>query len=121
MAHGNVHVARIYDEAQDSKGKRVLVDRVWPRGIKKEDAHLDDWLKDVAPSTDLRKWYGHDPERFDEFKRRYLEELDSDTGKEAFEQLRQIAGKGAITLLTASKDMDISQAAVLADLLADSR
>ncbi|GAB3259995.1 DUF488 domain-containing protein [Arthrobacter pigmenti] len=121
MAHGNVHVARIYDEAQDSKGKRVLVDRVWPRGIKKEDAHLDDWLKDVAPSTDLRKWYGHDAERFDEFKRRYREELDSDTGKEAFEQLQQIAGKGAITLLTASKDIDISQARVLADLLADFR
>ncbi|HET7415221.1 MAG TPA: DUF488 family protein [Arthrobacter sp.] len=121
MAHGNVHVARIYDDAEGTKGKRVLVDRVWPRGIKKEDARLDDWLKDVAPSTDLRKWYGHDPERFEEFKRRYREELDSDTGKEAFEHLQRIAGKGAITLLSASKDLNISQARVLADLLAGSR
>ncbi|GAB3521018.1 DUF488 domain-containing protein [Arthrobacter monumenti] len=121
MAHGNVHVARIYDDTDESKGKRVLVDRVWPRGIKKEDAHLDEWLKDVAPSTDLRKWYGHDPDRFEEFKSRYRDELGSEDGESAFEQLREIAGKGAITLLTASKDLDISQARVLADLLADSR
>ncbi|HET7415311.1 MAG TPA: DUF488 family protein, partial [Arthrobacter sp.] len=70
MAHGKVHIGRIYDDAEQSKGKRVLVDRVWPRGIKKEDAQLDEWLKDVAPSTDLRKWYGHVPDRFEEFKRR---------------------------------------------------
>lgn len=121
MAHGNVHVARVQDDAAQTKGKRVLVDRVWPRGIKKEDAQLDEWLKDVAPSTELRKWYGHDPERFDEFKRRYRDELSTDEGKEAFGQLQSIAGKGAITLLTASKDPDISQAQVLAELLAADR
>lgn len=121
MAHGKVHVARIYEDAEQTTGKRVLVDRVWPRGIKKEDAHLDEWLKDVAPSTELRKWYGHDPEKFDEFTRRYRDELSSDAGKKAFEHLQQVAGKGAVTLLTASKAVDISQAEVLADLLAGSR
>ena len=66
-----VQVRRIYDEAQKSDGTRVLVDRVWPRGVSKDKAELDEWVKDVAPSTDLRKWYSHDPEKFDEFARRF--------------------------------------------------
>lgn len=121
MARGKVHVDRIYADSEDTKGKRILVDRVWPRGMKKEDARLDEWIKDVAPSTGLRRWYGHDPERFAEFERRYREELGTDAGRAAFARLREVAGRGAVTLLTATKDVHHSQARVLADLLADER
>lgn len=109
-----VQVKRIYDEPADSDGTRVLVDRVWPRGLRKDDARYDDWVKDVAPSTELRKWYGHDPDRFDEFRRRYRDELD---GSESLDRLREMAGKGTLTLLTATKDPEHSQAAVLRELL----
>jgi uncharacterized protein YeaO (DUF488 family) len=109
-----VQVRRIYDDAADGDGTRVLVDRVWPRGLRKDDARYDEWVKDVAPSTELRKWYGHDPERFDEFRRRYRAELD---GSSSLEQLRELAGRGTLTLLTATKDPEASQAAVLRELL----
>lgn len=115
----NVVVKRIYDDPAQNDGTRVLVDRVWPRGIRKEDAHLDDWNKDVAPSPELRKWYGHDPEKFEEFSRRYREELDSDEGQGALKALRDAVKGKRLTLLTAAKDTDISQAAVLAELLSD--
>lgn len=114
-----VQVRRIYDEAKKSDGTRVLVDRVWPRGVSKDKAELDEWIKTVAPSTELRKWYSHDPEKFAEFSRRYREELDDDEAAEALEQLRGFAQKGTLTLLTASKRDDISQATVLADILND--
>jgi uncharacterized protein YeaO (DUF488 family) len=68
----DVRVRRVYDAAEDQDGKRVLVDRLWPRGMKKVDAHLDEWSKDVGPSTELRTWYGHEPSKFEEFSRRYL-------------------------------------------------
>ena len=116
-----VQVRRIYDQAQTSDGTRVLVDRVWPRGVSKEHAHLDEWLKDVAPSTDLRKWYSHDPEKFDEFARRFREELKNDGAAQALDELRELAQKGTLTLLTAAKRDDISQATVLAEILNDSR
>ena len=112
-----VTVRRIYDEAQKSDGARILVDRVWPRGVSKDKAELDDWLKAVAPSNDLRKWYSHDPEKFDEFSRRYRKELEDDDAAEALDELRGYAKKGALTLLTASKRDDISQATVLAEIL----
>lgn len=115
----HVQVRRIYDPPSDDDGTRVLVDRLWPRGISKERAHLDEWAKDVAPSTDLRKWYGHDPERFAEFARRYREELHDAGHRESFERLQDLAKTGALTLLTAAKRSDISEAQVLADLLAD--
>lgn len=113
------HIAfrRVYDEPARSDGSRVLVDRVWPRGVRKEDAHLDEWLRDVAPSTELRRWYGHVPERFAEFRRRYLAELRQSPRLEAAEHLRSIAGQGDLTLLTATRDVEHSQAAVLADWL----
>lgn len=112
---------RIYEEASSQDGRRVLVDRVWPRGMKKEDAHLDEWLRDVAPSTELRRWYGHEPSRFPEFRRRYLAEL-RDTGhREAAGHLRDLAAHDKVTLLTATKDADHSQAAVLAEWLAGAR
>ncbi|GEC98940.1 hypothetical protein KVA01_10950 [Kocuria varians] len=112
-------VKRIYDEPAQNDGTRVLVDRVWPRGIRKADADLDDWNRDVAPSTELRKWYGHDPEKFDEFSRRYREELDTEAGREALQKLRDSVKGKRLTLLTASKAADISQAAVLQKILSD--
>jgi uncharacterized protein YeaO (DUF488 family) len=112
-----VRVRRVYDPVEADDGSRVLVDRLWPRGLGKERAHLDDWCKQVAPSTALRKWYGHDPARFDEFARRYRAELDDPERASAFAHLRDLAGDGRLTLLTASRRADISEAAVLADLL----
>jgi uncharacterized protein YeaO (DUF488 family) len=111
----HVTVARVYDDAGD--GFRVLVDRVWPRGVSKEKARLGLWLKDVAPSTELRQWYGHDPERFEEFRRRYEAELAEPPAQEALRRLRDLAAEQRIVLLTATKDVAHSQAAVLADIL----
>ncbi|MFG1810900.1 DUF488 domain-containing protein [Streptomyces sp. NPDC049040] len=110
---------RVYEETAPEDGTRVLVDRVWPRGMRKADAHLDEWLRDVAPSTDLRRWYGHEPDRFPEFRRRYRAELRDSGHRTAVDHLRDLAGAdGRLTLLTATKDVDRSQAAVLAQWLA---
>lgn len=108
---------RVYDDISPDDGTRVLVDRVWPRGVSKERAHLDEWLKAVAPSTALRSWYGHDPARFDEFVRRYEAELKEPEPAEAFAHLRSLAKRSRVTLLTATKELELSQAAVLAKLL----
>ncbi|GAA3203279.1 DUF488 domain-containing protein [Nonomuraea helvata] len=108
---------RIYEESSPRDGKRVLVDRVWPRGMRKEDAHLDEWLRDIAPSTELRKWYGHEPSRFAEFRRRYLAELGDAGHREAARHLHDLAAHDDLTLLTATKDVGHSQAAVLAEWL----
>ena len=113
----NVQVRRVYDDAAPGDGTRVLVDRIWPRGLTKEKASLDEWCKQIAPSTELRKWYGHDPERFAEFTRRYREELTEPERAEALAHLRELAQTRTLTLLTASKAADISEAAVLAGLL----
>src|SRR5215472_16701350 len=113
----HVQVRRGYDEPEPSDGQRVLVDRVWPRGISKDHAHLDEWCKQVAPSTGLRTWYGHDPERYPEFARRYHAELGEPERATALAHLRELAAAGPLTLLTATKRSDISQAAVLAELL----
>lgn len=114
----DVHVRRVYEEPSPQDGTRVLVDRVWPRGLSKDKAHLDEWVKDVAPSTDLRRWYGHDPDRFAEFAERYRRELRSDDeAAHALAHLRDLAGGGRLTLLTATKDVDHSQAVVLAETL----
>lgn len=109
-----VRVRRVYDAPSPDDGRRVLVDRVWPRGVRKDDLPHDEWLRDVAPSTELRKWFGHDPSRFAEFRRRYRAELD---GNEALDHLREMAGAGPLTLITATKDVDHSHATVLAELL----
>jgi len=114
----DVRVRRVYDEPSAADGARVLVDRVWPRGLRKDALHLDDWIKDVAPSTELRTWYGHDPARFGEFRQRYLNELAGSPQRAALGRLRALAAKGQpLTLLTATRDVDHSQAAVLARLL----
>lgn len=114
----NVYVRRVYDEARDNDGVRVLVDRYWPRGVSKARADLDEWCKQVAPSTALRKWYGHDPTKFDEFRREYLAELQEPEQAGGLQHLQELAAGGhRLTLLTATQHDDISQAAVLADLL----
>ena len=114
-----VQVRRVYDPAQADDGQRVLVDRLWPRGLSKQRAHLDEWCKEIAPSTELRKWYSHDPDRYAEFARRYRAELDVPERAAAFGHLRELAGHGRLTLLTATKRSDISAAAVLADMLSE--
>lgn len=111
-----MEVGRVYDQAAGT-GARVLVDRLWPRGIRKDDPRVGQWLPKVAPSNDLRKWYGHAPEKFDEFRKRYEQELSEGEAAEAFSELKRLARGGDITLVTASRDVDISQAAVLATLL----
>ncbi|OMC35223.1 hypothetical protein A5740_08165 [Mycobacterium sp. GA-1841] len=112
-----VRVRRVYEEPSPDDGARILVDRLWPRGMSKDRAALDEWCKHVAPSTELRKWYGHDPARFTEFSRRYQAELAESERAAGLDHLRDLAKNGAVTLLTATKDPQISEAAVLADLI----
>jgi uncharacterized protein YeaO (DUF488 family) len=113
----DVQVRRVYDPPDPDDGQRVLVDRLWPRGLSKQRARLDDWCKEIAPSNELRKWYGHDPDRYAEFARRYRAELGDPERAAALAHLRELAGNGRLTLLTATKRSDISEAAVLAGLL----
>jgi uncharacterized protein YeaO (DUF488 family) len=116
-SHGlNVRIKRDYEQPAAGDGTRVLVDRLWPRGLTKERAHIDLWLNEVAPSTELRRWYGHDPMKFAEFRQRYLEQLREDPGRSAIERLRALALQGPITLLFAARDVEHSEAAVLRDL-----
>ncbi|HEV2370415.1 MAG TPA: DUF488 family protein [Acidimicrobiales bacterium] len=112
-----VKVKRVYEEPARSDGRRVLVDRIWPRGVAKERAGLDEWAKDAAPSTALRKWYGHDPDRFTEFRRRYRAELADDDHAEAVKHLRDLSARRRLTLLTATRDVEHSGATVLAEFL----
>jgi uncharacterized protein YeaO (DUF488 family) len=116
----SVMLKRAYDDPAPGEGKRVLVERLWPRGLSKERAKLDLWLKDVAPSDELRRWYGHDPAKFAEFGRRYEAELAGEPGRAAMAQLRALAESGPITLVFAAHDAELSNAAVLRDLLTSS-
>jgi uncharacterized protein YeaO (DUF488 family) len=113
-AESRIRIGRIYEDIDPDDGQRVLVDRLWPRGIRKDDPRVGIWCKDVAPSKELREWYQHQSERFDEFALRYEAEL---TGNTALEELRKLAGRGVVTLVTATRDLDGSQAEVLAKLL----
>lgn len=112
-----IRVRRVYDAPSPADGARVLVDRIWPRGLRKDAARLTEWAKDAAPSTELRQWYGHDPEKFQEFRRRFLDELSGRPQRAELGKLRALAAAGPVTLLTATRDVDISQAAVLAQIL----
>lgn len=112
-----IALKRVYDEPEPSDGTRVLVDRLWPRGLSKERAHIDLWLKDIAPSSELRIWFGHDPAKFAEFRRRYEAELASGTAHEAMEKLRELAQRGPTTLVFAARDAEHANASVLRDLL----
>ena len=114
----NVEIVRVYeDPGRSGAQRRVLVDRLWPRGVARAAVDLDEWAKDVAPSTELRRWYGHDPERFAEFSRRYRDELAGEPGASALRTLRHLAGGQAVVLLTATRDVEHSGAAVLRSVL----
>nr|WP_276535753.1 DUF488 family protein [Mammaliicoccus lentus] len=111
-------INRIYED-YDKDNVRVLVDRVWPRGISKEKANLDHWIKEIAPTDSLRKWFGHDPKKFDSFKKKYKEELKSGEQKEALDQLKDIykENNGNVVLLYGAKDEKHNQAVVLKEFL----
>lgn len=113
---GDVHVRRIYEDVEVG-GARVLVDRLWPRGVSKDDADLTAWPKQVAPSDDLRRWYDHDPDRHDEFADRYRAELDDDEHAEALAEIVTLARQGGVVLLTATKDVEHSHAPILASVV----
>lgn len=110
-----IRVKRVYEPPARSDGCRVLVDRIWPRGLRKDDVALDAWIKDVAPSTELRKWFGHDPARWEEFQKRYRDELDANP--EAVQAVLDACSKKTLTLLFGAKDEERNQAVVLAEYL----
>lgn len=114
-----VKIKRIYDPPSPDDGRRVLIDRLWPRGIKKEEAKIDEWLRDIAPSTELRKWFSHDPAKWQEFKNRYKRELKDKP--ELVRALQEKAEKGPVTLLFASKDTVHVNAEVLKEVIDNSR
>lgn len=111
----HISIKRIYEAPAKSDGVRILVDRLWPRGVSKEKADIDYWFKDVAPSTDLRKWFNHNPERFDEFKKYYLDELKQPN--QELEQIKEILKTKNVTLLYGAKDPKINHSVVLANFL----
>src|SRR5262245_32816378 len=110
-----VRIKRVYDPFAPSDGYRVLIDRLWPRGITKEQAHLDEWARELAPSSELRRWFGHDPARFEEFRRRYDAELAAHLEK--LRELRSRAEAGTLTLVYAARDTEHNDAVVVAELL----
>lgn len=112
-----IALKRVYDEPEPDDGTRVLVERLWPRGITKERARVDLWLKDIAPSHELRTWFGHDPEKFAEFCRRYKAELTSETGQAALKTLQDLVKRGPVTLVFAAHDTEHTNAVALRDLL----
>ena len=115
MCSLKVEIKRVYEEPGRADGTRILVDRLWPRGLSKERARVDLWLKDIAPSTELRKWFGHDPSKWSEFQVRYRHELKSEA--DLLDVLKEKAGKGPITLLYGAKDEVHNEAVVLRSLL----
>jgi uncharacterized protein YeaO (DUF488 family) len=104
---------RVYDATRRSGEYRVLVDRLWPRGVRKEDADLDEWCREVAPTPELRRWFGHQDERYQEFVRRYRRELSQPPADEAVARLRELSRRRRVTLLTANRDLERSSAGVL--------
>jgi len=114
-AKTDIRVKRTYDPPSSDDGLRILIDRLWPRGVTKNALKLDAWVKHLSPSNELRKWYRHDPDKFAEFRRRYIAELKSEN--EGLDELRKTARGRTITLLTATKELDLSHATVLRELL----
>ncbi|MGN6057133.1 MAG: DUF488 domain-containing protein [Sphingomicrobium sp.] len=111
----NLRLKRAYERADPTDGRRILVDRLWPRGVSKAEADIDEWLKDLAPSTQLRKWFGHDPRRWDEFRRRYSKELHAHA--ELLAHLRELAREGPVTLVYSARDQLHNDAVALRDVL----
>jgi uncharacterized protein YeaO (DUF488 family) len=114
-------VRRIYDDDPGDGAYRVLVDRLWPRGFTKARAAVDEWAKELAPSSELRRWYGHEPSRFDEFARRYRKELQGSDASATADRLRRMSSKRRVALVTATKDVDHSGAVVLLEVLSKPR
>ncbi len=110
-----VRIKRAYEPVSPGDGYRVLIDRLWPRGVSRERAHLDAWDKDLAPSTRLREWFGHEPGRYEEFRRRYIEELRAHRPRIA--ELRRMAREGTLTLLHSARDTEHNDAVVLAEIV----
>jgi uncharacterized protein YeaO (DUF488 family) len=115
MPAEKIKLKRAYEKPAASDGTRILVDRLWPRGLKKETAAIDHWFKEIAPSTDLRKWFGHDPSRWGEFRKRYTAELRRHT--EQLDELRKLARSGPLTLVYAARDEEHNDAVVLRAVL----
>lgn len=113
----NVRLKRAYEPASSSDGMRVLIDRLWPRGVKKADAKIDEWMKDIAPSSELRKWFGHDPARWPEFRKRYAAEIKEHP--EPLQRLRALAREGTLTLVFSASDEEHNNAVVLRDMILD--
>ncbi len=112
-----IKLKRVYEKREPTDGKRILVDRLWPRGLRKEDAYIDEWLKDIAPSDSLRKWYGHKEARWEEFRKRYREELNEEQKVKALQKLRREGRHQTLTLLFGARDSKHNNAAVLSELL----
>jgi len=112
-----IRTKRLYDPPERGDGRRVLVDRLWPRGMKKSDASFDEWLRDAAPSTELRRWFAHDAAKWDEFRRRYAKELEAPAARAAVERLKEFAARGDVTLLYSARDEEHNNAAALRDYL----
>ncbi|MGE0473495.1 MAG: DUF488 domain-containing protein [Nitrospirales bacterium] len=112
-----IRIKRVYREPSSGDGTRILVDRVWPRGISKERANLAGWLKDLAPSSSLRKWFGHDPNKWETFKKRYRKELSSAEPRKALNELARLSHKKTLTLVYSAADEEHNQAVVLKELL----
>jgi uncharacterized protein YeaO (DUF488 family) len=110
-----VRLKRAYEPPARADGYRVLIDRLWPRGVSKQEAQLDEWARELAPSSELRRWFGHDPAKFDEFRRRYREELAAQDEK--LRELRRRARAGTLTLVYGARDSEHNDAVVLAELL----
>jgi uncharacterized protein YeaO (DUF488 family) len=113
--HVAIRIKRVYEEPQDADGRRVLVDRLWPRGLSKEEAKVDAWAKDISPSTALRRWYGHDPNKWTEFKIRYAAELDANPSQ--VEGILEEVRKGTVTFLYSSKEARLNNAAALKEYI----
>jgi uncharacterized protein YeaO (DUF488 family) len=111
----SIRLKRVYDKPANADARRVLVDRIWPRGLSKQEARVDEWLKELAPSTELRKWFGHEPGRWKEFKKRYAAELENQ--REQVEQLAQAAKKRTVTLLFGAKDIKHNNAVALKECI----
>ncbi len=110
-----IKIKRVYEQPSKDDGKRILIDRLWPRGLKKDDAQIDEWIKEVAPSNELRKWFNHDPNRWDEFKNRFFAELQGN--REMVEGISNVARKGTVTLLFGSKEERFNNAVALKEYI----
>jgi len=113
-----LRIKRVYEKRDSADGKRILVDRLWPRGLKREEAGIDEWMKDLAPSDELRKWFGHEPEKWTEFRQKYTQELLSDPDKVSLlDKLVRMAREGSVTLVYAARDAEHNNAQVLEEIL----